>query len=63
MKKAILMVLILISFTVYLKSGKVFKTNTSIELQDINIVYVVRFVVDGKVVFVPLVNIDYIKED
>ena len=59
MKKAILMVLVLISFTVYLKSGKIFKTNTNIDPMN----SVISFVVDGKLVFVPLASIDYIKED
>jgi hypothetical protein len=61
MKKSMLLFLVLISFTVYLKSGKVFKTNSLIDMGNAGMI---SFTVDNnKIVYVPLANIDYIKED
>jgi hypothetical protein len=62
MKKAIAIILVLLSFTIYLKSGKVFKTNGIIDMS-VHAGIISFTVENNKLVYVPLVNIDYIKED
>ena len=59
MKKTVLLLLVLMSFTVYLKSGKTFKSNGV----DISNAAMVVLTVDNKTVYVPWANIEYIKED
>ena len=62
MKKTVLLLLVLMSFTVYLKSGKTFKTNTPID--NTGGLGMITIVIEGnKIVYIPISNIDYVKED